>query len=150
MEINKGLNDDRILVAGAIGIVSTVVGEICSWIFVYLGIGTYSTYQINSLIVTYNKPSVLVGLFLNLIMGGIIGAAVYLTLKKWGHEHIIMVSLVYTLVAWMCIEIIANAVVDKNLIDTRVIGGYFNQIISAVIHAVAKGLMLKWFIFNKS
>ncbi|GFP75481.1 hypothetical protein [Clostridium fungisolvens] len=150
MEINKGLNDDKILVAGVIGIASTVVGEICSWILLSFGIGTYSTYQINSLIVTYNKPSILVGLFLNLIMGGIIGAAVYLTLKKWGHDHIIMVSLGYTLVAWMFIEIIANGVVDKDLIATRVIGGYVNQFISAVIHAVAKGLMLKWFIFNRS
>lgn len=149
MEANKALNDDKILLAGAIGIASTVVGEICSWIFIYFGIGTYSTYQLNSLIVTCNKISAMVGFFPNLLMGGIIGAAVYLTLKKWGNRHIIIVSLAYTLVAWMFLEITFNSVVDKNIINAREMSGFYNQFISAVIHAVAKGLMLKWFIFNR-
>jgi hypothetical protein len=150
METNKCLNDSKILLAGAIGIASTIVGEICSWVLIYFKIGTYSAYQINSLIVTYNKPSILIGFALNLIMGGIIGAAVYLTLKKWGDRYIIMVSLGYTLVAWMFIEIIANAVVDKNMITTRVLSGYYNQFISSVVHAIAKGLMLKRFIFYRA
>ncbi len=150
MENRKALNDDKIITAGIIGIVSTIVGEICSWIFIYFGIGKYSTYQINSLIVTYDKPSAMVGFFLNLLFGGIIGAAVYLTANKWGNRHVMLISLAYTLVAWMVIEIVFNGVVYKSIIEARELSGYYGQYISAVIHAVAKAIMLNHFIYHKS
>ncbi|KHD37120.1 membrane protein [Clostridium acetobutylicum] len=150
MENKKALNDTNVIIAGLIGIVSTIVGEICSRIFIYFGIGKYSAYQLNSLIVTYNRPSAILGFMLNLLIGGIIGAAVYLTAQKWGDKHVILLSLAYTLVAWMFLEIIFNVVVNKSTVTTREFSGYYNQYISAVIHAVAKGLMLNFFIFKKS
>ena len=149
MEVKKTLDDDKLLIAGAIGITSTVVGEIGSWILLSLGLGKYSVYQLNSFIVTYNKPSILIGFILNLLIGAIIGASVYLTVKKWGHKHITMVSLIYTLIAWLCLEITFNAVVDKNVITSTLIGGYYNNLINAIVHAVFKGFMIKHFIFNK-
>ena len=149
MEVKKILDDDKLLIAGAIGIASTVVGEIGSWILLSLGLGTYSVYQLNSLIVTFNKPSILIGFVLNLLIGGIIGASVYLTVKKWGHKHITMVSLVYTLTAWLCLEVIFNAVVDKNIITSSLMGGYYNSLINAIVHAIFKGFMIKYFIFSK-
>lgn len=149
MEVKKTLDDDRILIAGAIGIASTVVGEIGSWILLSLGLGKYSVYQENSLIVTFNKPSILIGFILNLLIGSIIGATVYLITKKWGHRHIIMVSLILTLIAWLFLEIIFNAIVDKNIITSRLMSGYYNSLINAIIHAVFKGLLLKRFIFSK-
>lgn len=149
MEVKKIFDDDKLLIAGAIGIASTVVGEIGSWILLSLGIGEYSVYQLNSLIVTFNKPSILIGFILNLLIGGIIGASVYLTVKKWGHKHIIMVSLLFTLISWLCLEITFNAVVDKNLITSLLMANHFNTLINAIIHAIFKGFMIKHFIFSK-
>lgn len=149
MEVKKILDDDKILIAGAIGVVSTVAGEIGSWILLSLGFGKYSVYQENSLVVTYNTPSIMIGFIINILIGSIIGATVYLTTKKWGHRHIIMVSLFFTMVAWLSLEIIINAIVDKNIITSRLMSGYYNSIINAVVHAVFKALMIKRLIFNR-
>jgi hypothetical protein len=149
LEVKKTLDDDRILIAGAIGVASTVVGEIGSWILLSLGVGKYSVYQENSLIVTYNTRSMMIGFILNVLIGSIIGATVYLTTKKWGHRHIIMVSLFFTMIAWLGLEIITNAIVDKNIITSRLMSGYYNSIINAIAHAVFKALMIKRFIFSK-
>lgn len=149
MEVNKTLDDDKLLLAGVIGIASTVIGEIGSWILLSLGLGKYSVYQENSLIVTFNKPSVVIGFILNILIGSIIGASVYLVTKKWGNKHIILVSLIFTLTAWMFLEIITNAIVDRNIIASRLISGYYNSLINAVAHAVVKALMIKYLIFKK-
>jgi hypothetical protein len=149
MEVKKTLDDDKLLIAGAIGIASTVLGEIGSWILLSLGLGKYSVYQLNSLIVTFNKPSILIGFILNILVGGIIGASVYLTVKKWGHKHIIMVSLLYTLISWLCLEVTFNAVVDKNVITSLLMAGYYNSLINAIVHAIFKGFMIKHFLFSK-
>ena len=149
MEVKKTLDDNKLLIAGAIGIASTVVGEIGSWILISFGFGKYSVFQSNSLIVTFNKPSILIGFILNLLIGGIIGSTVYLTTKKWGHRHIIIVSLLFTMTAWLALEIITNSIVDENIVASRQMSGFYNSIINAVAHAVFKAIMIKRLIFDK-
>ncbi|MBT2696507.1 hypothetical protein J7E79_03540 [Bacillus sp. ISL-40] len=63
MEV-KSLDDDKVVIAGVIGAVSTFVGEITSWILLRSGYDKkYTLYQLNSLMITIkDRPSELIGL----------------------------------------------------------------------------------------
>lgn len=149
MESQKTLDDYRILVAAAIGAVSTVIGEIGSRLLLSLGLGSYSVYQENSLVITFNQPSMLIGFAINLLIGSVIGVSVYLITKRWGYRYIIMVSLILTLVTWTILGIAFNATVDENIVTSRQLSDFYNSLTNAIVHAVFKALMIKRFIFNK-
>ena len=149
MEAKNGLDDGRILIAGAISAISTLVAEIVSWVFKYLGIGKNSLYQINSLIITGNRPSFLMGLILNVIIGANLGAIIYLILKKWGHRYTIIISIMCALIMWFIWEIVFTINFEGTVISRRPIIGYYDHLICSLVYGASMGLMLKRFIFSK-
>jgi hypothetical protein len=149
MEAKNGLDDGRILIAGAISAISTLVAEIVSWALKYIGFGKNSLYQINSLIITGNRPSFLLGLILNVIIGAILGAIVYLILKKWGHRYTLTFSIMCALIMWFIWEIVFTINIEGTVIPRRPISGYYDHLICTVVYGASMGFMLKRFIFSK-
>jgi hypothetical protein len=87
------LNNKKALFAGIIGALLTIPGEIITRILVSMGIGNYDVYQLNSLVATIDEPSVVMGLLINFIIGGFIGALFYILIEKTGKVFIIVKSI---------------------------------------------------------
>lgn len=149
MKVKSGLDDEKILVAGVIGASSTLVAELVSWIFNYLRIGPYSVYQLNSLIITGNRPSVLIGLLVNFVVGSILGTIVYLMLRTWGHRFTIIISIACTLIMWFIWEIVFTINIEGEIVPYRSMASYYKHLICSLVYGTSMGLMLKQFIFSK-
>jgi hypothetical protein len=149
LKVNNGLNDERILVSGAIGSIATLAAEFVSWIFLYFNIGKYSVFQLNSLIITGNRPSIPIGLIVNFVIGSILGALVYLMLRTWGHRFTIINSIACTLIMWFIWETVFTITIEGKLVPYRPMGSYYKHMICSLVHGSSMGLMLKQFIFSK-
>ncbi len=78
------MNKDKPLLAAIIGGLSTISAEIISRIMLALGIGQYSIYLLDSLILTLNRPNFFLGLYINFVIGGLVGLIFYYLIKCIG------------------------------------------------------------------
>ena len=149
MEVKNGLNDDKILIAGVIGAFSTLISEIASRILILLGVGSYSAYELSSLLITGNRTNILIGFLLDCTIGAILGGGIYLVLKRWGYRHAIAICILSGLIMWLLWEIIYTINIEGHTIERRMISGYLNHFINTITYGTFLGLTLKRFIFNK-
>lgn len=96
------------MVAALIGALSTISAEILTQAFVSFGIGQYSVYQLDSLLITQNRPTLIIGLIVNFIIGGLVGILFYYSLEKIGFDYLVIKSAGVGLLAWSGIELITN------------------------------------------
>ncbi|MBT2723001.1 hypothetical protein [Bacillus sp. ISL-46] len=150
MEV-KSLDDNKVVIAGVIGAVSTLVGEITSWILLRSGYDKkYTLYQLNSLMITVkDRPTELMGLILNFGIGSMLGAMIYLALRKWGHRYVLLICGVISLFMWFLWELLFTMSIEGKTIPIRPVSSYYSHLISSLAYGVSMGLMLKNFIFNK-
>ncbi|SDH85266.1 hypothetical protein [Desulfosporosinus hippei] len=79
---------DKPLIVAMIGAVSTMPSEVLTRLLLLLGIGKYSIYQLDSLLITFNRPIAIMGLIVNLIVGGFVGIVFYYSLEKIGTDYL--------------------------------------------------------------
>jgi hypothetical protein len=149
VEIKNSLDDEMILIAGLIGAIATVAAEITSRILLFLRLAKYGLYKFDSLIITNGRPSILIGLILNFLIGSILSVMIYLILKKWGHRYTIIISIMFTLIMWFTWEIVFTIFIEGKIVPIRPMTSYYSHFIVSIVNGVFLGLMQKRFIFKR-
>ena len=144
------MNYDKPLVAAIIGAVSSIPGEIVSRLMLYYGIGKYSTYQLDSLIITFNRPNEILGLILNFILGGVIGIIFYYSIQKLGQDYLVYKSIFVGLLASSVNEFLITALIEGKYIEIRPISDYYVHIVAALIFGFTLGILFKRYLFDNS
>jgi len=142
MKLNKPL------VALLIGALATIPQEIYTRFSRYfLGIGDYSVYELNSLIITVNRPSAILGIVSTCMVGGIVSILLYYSLNRIGPDYIILKSIVSGIISWVISEAIFTWLLEgPKLIQVRSMSDYFLQVTGALVYGVMLGLLYKRYI----
>ena len=114
----------------------------------FLGIGKYSVYQLNSLIVTISRTSEIIGLIINFIVGAVIAAMTYLSLKKRGHRYSIVICIMIGFITWLLWEFIFTLAVEGKTIEVRPIADYYNHLAGTFAFGFSMGFLIKWKLFE--
>lgn len=137
------------LVAGFYGAVSTVVSEAITQIMLYFGIGKYSVYQLDSLLVTFNRPSIIIGLVVNIIAGGTIAVLFYYAVGKLGQDYFIYKGLAVGLVSWGIFELLFTMTIEGVYIDIRPMADYYTHLLASAAYGISLGLLFEKYIFQQ-
>lgn len=142
------MKPNKPLVALLIGVLATIPQEIYTWFLRYfLGIGDYSVYELNSLIITLNRPNAILGLVSTGIVGGIVSILLYYSLNRIGPDYIILKSIVAGVISWVISETIFTWLLEgPRLMHARSISDYFLQLTGAFVYGVILGLLYKRYI----
>jgi predicted tellurium resistance membrane protein TerC len=140
---------DKVLIAGLFGVLSTIPAEIVSRILVYFRFGKYSIYELASLTITFNRPVFIIGLIVDLLVSSLLSVILYLIFEKFGSTHLVIKTAVCSLLAWLGCELLFTAIIEGKYIRIRPLNDYYSHIISTLIFGLTLGLLLKKYIFNK-
>lgn len=142
------MHDDKPLMAAIIGALSTLAAELASRIMLYFGIGQYSIYLLDSLVLTLNRPNFLLGLYVNFAIGGLVGIMFYYALKAIGQVNLLVKSAFIGMLSSAIAEMLLSAIVEGKYIPDRPIGDYYLHIIGATIFGLTMGIAFKYCIFK--
>ena len=143
------MKEDKILIAGIIGAVSTIPSEILTWIGKLLGLANYSDYQLSSLIVTVNRPSMPLGFVVQASIGALVSLVLYRVLINWGKEHVLIKATMSGIIAWLALEIIITAITEGKTIPLREMSAYYIHLLGAVVFGLTQGLLFKRYVLMK-
>lgn len=135
---------DKPLIAALLGALSTIPAEALSRGLLFFGFGKYSIYQLDSCLITFNRPSTVIGLILNIIVGGLTGIVFYYVLQKIGSDYLIIKSAGVGVISWVIFELLFTVTVEGKYIDIRPISDYYTHIIGSVTFGISQGIL-----FNK-
>jgi len=142
------LHYDKPLVAVAIGVLSTIPYELFTRLMLILGIGEYSLYQLDSLIVTINRPSLSMGIIISFLVGGVVSTVFYYSLKKLGPDYIVLKAIVASLLTWATLEVLFTATIEGKYIPIRPIDDYFVHMAGSIVFGITLGLLLNKYLFK--
>ncbi len=140
---------DKMIIIGLLGVLSTIPGEIASRILAYFGIGKFGIYELASFIITLNRPVFILGLIVDFLVGSVFAVLLYFIFEKLGSCHLVIKTTVCSLLAWLACELLFTAIIEGKYISIRPINDYYSHIFSAIIFGITLGLLLKKFIFKK-
>ena len=140
---------DKVLIIGLLGVLSTIPGEIASRIFAYFGIGKYGIYELASLIITFNRPVFTIGLIVDFLVSSVFAILLYFIFEKFGSCHLVIKTTLCSLLVWLVCELLFTGIIEGKYIPIRPINDYYSHIFSAMIFGITLGLLLKKFIFKK-
>ena len=143
------MDNDKPLTAAIIGALATISAEIISRIMLALGIGQYSIYLLDSLILTMNRPNFFLGLYINFIIGGLVGLMFYYLIKYIGQANLIVKSTFVGMLASVIAEVIFSSVIEGTYIPLRPIGDYYLHIVGSAGFGLTMGIAFKAYIFFK-
>jgi hypothetical protein len=141
------LKRDELLIAALIGGFSTIAGEIVTKILVLLHIGNFAVYELNSLILTNNRPSIFIGFLVNFIIGGHVGVLFYLLFKKLGSAHIVIKSTLCSMLLWLAFETAFTALIEDKYIPIRPIADHYVHAIGTAVFGLTLGVFFKAILF---
>ena len=141
---------DKPLIAALIGALSTITGEILTRALVFFGIGKYSIYKLDSLLITFNRPTTILGLIVNFIVGGSTDVIFYYALKKIGLDYLVIKSACVGILAWALTEFAFTITVEGKFIELRPISDYYIHILGAITFGITLGLLFKKYLLNRS
>lgn len=144
------MKEDKSLILAIIGVVSTIVSEIITWIGRSTGLADHSDYELTSLIITVNRPSVLLGFVVEGSIGVIISAVLYKLVKETGEKYILLKSVFTGIIAWIIIEILITAILEGKTVPLRELSGYYTHLIGAVGFGITQGFLFKRYILKKA
>lgn len=144
------LKFDKPLIAALFGGVSTLTAELLSRILLMFGIGKYSIYQLDSLLITFNRPTTLIGLILNLLVGGLTGIVFYYLLKTLGTDYLIIKSTGVGALSWFIFEMLFTFTVEGKFIDIRPISDYYVNLLGSLAFGITLGVLFKNYLILKS
>jgi ABC-type uncharacterized transport system permease subunit len=143
------LKYDKPLIAGLIGALATIPYEIITRIFVFMGLGKYSVYQLSSLVITLNRPSSIIGLIITYIIGASISILFYYATKKLGLDYLIPKGVITGLIAWVLMETIFVWLIEgPRLIDPRPLNDYGIHIIGSTLFGGTLGFLFQINLFR--
>lgn len=145
----RTMKKDRITRAAVLGMIAPFVGWGVSRLLVTLGFGIYDTFQIDSIIVTITRPSLLHGFIVNLYAGGLTGVLLYIFLEKYGSLCIIFKAVGLSALAWFLVECFATAYFEGKTLPLRPLEDYIVHVIGAIANGFALGLLFRWFLYRK-
>lgn len=143
------MKEDKSLILGIIGVVSTIISEIITWIGRLTGLANYSDYELTSLVITGNKPSAPIGFVVESSIGVIISAVLYRLVKETGEKYILLKSVITGIIAWIIIEILITAIIEGKTVPYREVSSYYTHLIGAIGFGIIQGLLFKRYILKK-
>ncbi|TGE34488.1 hypothetical protein [Desulfosporosinus sp. Sb-LF] len=136
--------------AALLGALSTIAGEIVTRALVFFGIGKYSIYNLDSLLVTFNRPTPILGLIVNFIVGGSVGVILYYKIKQIGLDYLVIKSACVGILAWAPLEFAFTVTVEGKYIELRPISDYYVQILGAIIFGITMGILFNKYLFKRT
>ena len=140
---------DKPLFAILIGILSTIPYELFTRLLMYFGIGQYSIYYLASLIVTINRPTLIIGFIVSSLIGGLIATVLYYALNKLGSDYLVFKGMVSGLLSWVIIEFLFSATIEGKFIPIRTMNDYYSHLLGSIIFGAIMGFMFKSFLFKE-
>ncbi|ERI91901.1 hypothetical protein HMPREF1982_02944 [Clostridiales bacterium oral taxon 876 str. F0540] len=141
------LKDDTILVAGLIGVISTVVAEVVTQIFKLIGVTKNSLFELSSMVITLNRPTIVIGLFVSASVGGFLSILLYFAFEKFGSQHLIMKCIGISIIMWVALEMVFTFSIEARLIRERPISAYYGHLVGAIIFGIAEGILFRRYLF---
>lgn len=127
-----------------IGILSTIPYEIFTRIMVAIGIAKYGVYELASLMITLNRPNLILGAVTSMILSGVIALVFYHSLKVFGWDYLLIKSIFFNLLSWLFLEIFFMWLVEgRNLISARPLNDYFTELLGSIVLGITIGLLFK-------
>jgi hypothetical protein len=151
-KICKGVNslkDDKILVAGIIGVVAAIGAEIFAQIMVLTGVAKHSLFALSSMIITLDRPTFIIGFFVTSAVAGVLSVILYLMFLKLGAQHLIIKSIGISIVMWIVLELVFTFAIERKIIEERPLSGYYGHLIDSIIFGIVLGALLKRYLFNE-
>ena len=138
---------DKPLIAAAIGAFSTIPYEIFTRILKFLGIGKYSLYELDSLIVTItNRPNLIIGIVISLLIGTFFAVLFYYAFQKLGTDYMLIKSIIIGLTAWAILEFALTSTIEGKTFPVRPINDYYVHMLGSIIFGVTFGLLFDKFL----
>ncbi|MDR3563257.1 MAG: hypothetical protein P4N59_17745 [Negativicutes bacterium] len=141
---------DKPLVAGFFGALATVASEIVTQALVYWGIGKYSIYELDSLLITFNRPSIIMGFVVNIIAGGAIAILFYYGLSKLGQDYLVFKGAAFGLLGWGIFELILTATVEGHFFAIRPMSDYYVHLVGTIVFGITLGLLFEKYLFYEA
>jgi hypothetical protein len=139
------------LLAFILGGLATIPQQIITWVLLYLGLGKYSVYELNSLVITINRPNVILGTVSTFLVGGVIALFLFYFISKSGPEYVILKSIAAGLIGWVISEVIFTWLLEgARLIEIRPIDDYFLQLFGSIVFGLVLGLLFKKYLVPNS
>lgn len=134
---------DQPITASIIGSLSTIPYEILTRVLKSLGYAKYSVYELASLMITLNRPNMILGAILSMIVGATIAFILYHALIGWlGWDSIILKTILISLQSWVLLEGLFMWLIEgRNFIPPRPISDYYSQFFSVIIFGITMGLL---------
>jgi hypothetical protein len=142
------LRNNKILTIGLIGALSTVSSEIFTQVCKPLGIARYSIYELSSLLITGDKPLIILGLFVSPIIGAVNATLLYYLLKKLKYNNLFTICITSSILMWIVLETIITIFFESKIIPMRPISGHYGHLASAIIFGITEGILFKMFLFK--
>lgn len=139
---------DKPLIAALTGALSTISGEIFTQVFIFIGIGKHSIYQLTSLFITLNRPTEIIGLVMEFALGGFVGISFYYALNKIGRDYMVVKSLFVSILFFFVAEITFTMFIEGRFIDIRPINDYYIHFGGAFVFGITQGLLFNRYLFN--
>jgi len=143
------LKSDKALMAAFSGILSTLPYEIFTRILLFFGYGKYSFYQLDSLIITTNRIDVIMGFIISSLVSVLTAVLFHFTLASIKTEHLVIKSILFSLLMWAAMEIVFTAIIEGKTIPVRPISDYYNHLLGVIIYGITQGLLFKQLLFSK-
>lgn len=141
---------DRTLTAAIIGALSTIPYEIFTRILMSFRYGKYSIYQLNSLIVSINRPDPVLGFVVTCIVCGF-GAVVFcFALKVMETKHLVIKSVGFSLLIWGVLEAVFTGTIEGKFIEIRPMSDYYMNMMGTIVFGVTQGLLFKYLLFKEA
>lgn len=144
------MKNDKLLVTAFMGIISTVPAEILTQLLVYFRIGKFSIYQLASLFVTYNRPTVIMGFIVDALVSSVVAFLFCLALEKLGSNYLIIKVTMASLLSWFACELVFTLTLEGKSIEIRPISDYYSHILGAMVFGITLGLLFRKFLFKNS
>ncbi|HHT05940.1 MAG TPA: hypothetical protein GXZ97_06695 [Hydrogenispora sp.] len=139
---------DKTTTSIIVGALSTIPYEILTTVLKLLGYARYSVYELSSLMITLNRPHMLLGAFLSMTLGASIALILYkIAVECFGWENLIFKSVFLNLQCWILLEGLFMWLIEgRNLIPFRPISDYYSHLFSVIIFGVILGLLFRKYI----
>ncbi|MEA4848797.1 MAG: hypothetical protein VB106_16320 [Clostridiaceae bacterium] len=115
-----------------------------------MGYGKFSLYQLDSLIITANRPEPVLGILVSCIVSGFSAVLFYFLLTALNMEHLITKSIAFTLLIWAVLEVVFIGNIEGTFIAVRPISDYYIHFLGSVAHGITQGILFKHLLFKQS
>lgn len=135
---------DKPILALFFGALSTIPYEIFLRVLVYFGFAKYSVYQLNSFMITLDRPNAILGAVTAMILSSLIALVFYYALNKIGHDYLMIKSIAISLFNWLILEVIFTSLIEgRGLIPYRPINDYYSELFGAIVFGIILWLLFR-------